>query len=104
MKTNIPHYFKWFIMLMVLTVIVSACANVTPIEQCVTEAPYNFWGGLWHGVIAPVSFSASLYSDDIAMYAVNNNGGWYNFGFLLGIGIIFGGSSRAGKKTKRQPA
>jgi hypothetical protein len=31
------------------------------------------------------------------MYGVNNNGGWYDFGFVIGAGIIFGGGSRASK-------
>jgi hypothetical protein len=25
------------------------------------------------------------------MYEVYNNGGWYDFGFVLGSGILFGG-------------
>ncbi|NCA84940.1 MAG: hypothetical protein EOM83_05110 [Clostridia bacterium] len=94
MKTKIK-IFKWLIVLAGLALVVSACADVTPIEQCITDAPYNFWGGLWHGFIAPVSFVGSLFNDNIALYAVNNNGGWYDFGFVLGAGIIFGGSSRA---------
>lgn len=74
---------------------ISGCANVTPVEACVTGDPYGFWGGLWHGIIAPVSFVISLFSDSVAMYAVHNNGGWYDFGFVLGAGILFGGGSRA---------
>jgi hypothetical protein len=31
------------------------------------------------------------------MYAVNNNGGWYDFGFVIGTGILFGGGSSASK-------
>ncbi|HOP12418.1 MAG TPA: hypothetical protein PLH09_00460 [Lentimicrobium sp.] len=48
-------------------------------------------------MIAPVSFTGSLISDSIAMYAVNNNGGWYDFGFVPGAGILFDGSSRASR-------
>lgn len=81
-----------------LAMVMTACADVTPIEKCVTDTPYGFWGGLWHGIIAPISFVGSLFWDDIAMYAVNNNGGWYDFGFVLGAGILFGGGSRAGKR------
>ncbi|MEZ5105260.1 MAG: hypothetical protein R2757_12240 [Draconibacterium sp.] len=55
----------------------------------------GFWHGLWHGVIAPVSFVISLFSDKVAMYAVNNNGGWYDFQFVLGAGILFGGGGKA---------
>ncbi len=28
--------------------------------------------GLWHGIIAPISFIVSLFNDSVAMYAVNN--------------------------------
>jgi hypothetical protein len=66
----------------------AGCADVTQIKDCVIDKPYGFWSGLWHGFIAPISFIGSLFFDDIAMYAVNNNGGWYNFGFVLGAGIL----------------
>jgi hypothetical protein len=51
----------------------------------------GFWLGLWHGLIAPVTFIISLFSRSVAMYEVHNNGGWYNFGFLLGMMILLGG-------------
>ena len=54
----------------------------------------GFWRGLWHGIISPVTFIISLFSRNIQMYEVHNNGNWYNFGFLLGVIIIFGGGSR----------
>jgi hypothetical protein len=82
---------------LMMVVLLMGCADVTPIQECVVDSPYGFWGGLWHGIIAPIGFIASLFSDDIAMYAVNNNGGWYDFGFVLGAGILFGGGSRASK-------
>lgn len=73
----------------------TGCADVTPVQDCLPDDPYGFWGGLWHGTIAPLSWLGSLFSDDIAIYAVNNNGGWYDFGFILGIGALGGGSSKA---------
>jgi hypothetical protein len=51
------------------------------------------WLGLWHGIIAPVTFVISLFNPDIQMYDVHNNGNWYNFGFLLGMGVFFGATS-----------
>ena len=83
---------------LLMAALVSGCADVTPIKDCVVDAPCGFWFGLWHGIIAPISFAGSLFIDGIAMYAVNNNGGWYDFGFVIGAGILFGGGSRAGKK------
>ena len=38
------------------------------------------------------SWIVSLFSDEIAIYAVYNNGAWYDFGFVLGIGSV-GGST-----------
>tara|TARA_R110002020_G_C15829421_1_gene734018 strand:- start:216 stop:497 length:282 start_codon:yes stop_codon:yes gene_type:complete len=75
--------------------LLTGCADAVQIKECVIDTPYGFWGGLWHGIIAPFSFIGSLFSDDIAMYAVNNSGGWYNFGFVLGAGILFGGSGKS---------
>lgn len=93
-KNSILSLTKAILILLVLFSFYS-CAEVSHIEKCVTEAPYGFWGGLWHGIIAPIGFIGSLISEDIAMYAVNNNGGWYDFGFVLGAGILFGGGSKA---------
>lgn len=77
----------------------SGCAEVQPtITPCLVGQTYGFWGGLWHGIIAPFSFVGSLFNDDIAVWAVNNNGSWYTFGFILGIGALTGGSSKAKSK------
>jgi hypothetical protein len=53
----------------------------------------GFWHGLWHGFILLFTFIASLFSDNVDIYEVHNSGGWYNFGFLLGVMIFFGGGS-----------
>ena len=77
--------------LIILTAIaLTGCADVSHVQEClpITEHTYGFWGGMWHGMISQVAFIGSLFSDDIAIYAVNNNGGWYNFGFVGGLGII----------------
>jgi hypothetical protein len=36
------------------------------------------------------------------MYEVHNNGGWYNFGFILGMSIIFGGSAGGASSRRRR--
>ena len=82
---------------LVIVLFLTGCAEMIPITDCVTAEPYKFLGGLWHGIIAPFSFVCSLFMDDVAMYAVNNNGGWYDFGFVTGAGILFGGSGKATK-------
>ena len=86
------------LILFAVLLMASGCAGVTDIEACCIHEPYGFWSGFWHGLIAPVSFFGSLLSEHISMYAVNNNGGWYDFGFVIGAGILFGGGSRATRR------
>jgi Phr family secreted Rap phosphatase inhibitor len=74
--------------------LLSSCAHSTNVEDCIGNDTSGFWSGLWHGIIAPISFFGSLVFNDIAVFAVDNNGGWYNFGFLLGVGGLFGGAGR----------
>ena len=79
----------------VVLFLMTGCAPSVSVDQCIENDLYGFWGGLWHGIIAPISFILSLFMDDVAMYAVNNTGSWYDFGFVLGAGILFGGSGKA---------
>jgi hypothetical protein len=62
----------------------------------------GFWMGLWQGIICPVTFIISLFTDNVQMYEVHNNGGWYNFGFLLGVMIIFGGGGGGACRGRRR--
>jgi hypothetical protein len=52
--------------------------------------PAGFWSGLWHGMIAPITFFVSLFVDGVSIYETKNNGRWYEFGFMLGIGAYAG--------------
>jgi hypothetical protein len=65
----------------------------------------GFWLGLWHGIISPITFIISLFKDTISIYEVHNNGGWYNFGFLLGAICIVGSGSGKGScgKMRKSP-
>lgn len=88
------------IALLVLALILTACtAGVNPELGVAPEGGdvAGFWMGLWHGIIAPVTFVISLFTDNVNIYEVHNNGNWYDFGFVLGAGILFGGGGAAGR-------
>lgn len=57
----------------------------------------GFWGGLWHGIISPITFVVGWFNHSVDVWEVNNNGGWYTFGFLLGVGGFLKGSSSSSK-------
>jgi hypothetical protein len=89
--------FAWFLAILLMA---SACAPVVSIEACVSEVPYGFGYGVLHGLIAPFVFIIGLFRDDLAIYAVNNTGTWYDFGFLIGATIIFGGSGKHSSRNR----
>lgn len=60
----------------------------------------GFWPGLWHGLIAPITFIISLFVDTINAYEVHNNGNWYNFGFVLGLSCSLGGGASGAAKRR----
>jgi len=62
----------------------------------------GFWQGLWHGLISPITFVISLFSDNVHLYEVYNNGGWYNFGFVLGASATLGGSGGGAASRRRR--
>ena len=64
-----------FILLMVL-------AGCAPGPNTLADSPdqegevAGFWLGLWQGIITPITFIISLFSEKVHMYEVYNNGGW----------------------------
>lgn len=91
-----------FVLLVMVVFLFTACV-ASPNEMANTENPAGkvagFWQGLWHGVIAPITFVVSLFNKNVGVYEVHNNGGWYNFGFILGVMIIFGGGGGGGRRA-----
>ena len=78
--------------------LLAACAT----QGAATVAPTapGFLLGLWHGFIFPAAWVISLFSSDVAIYAVPNNGGWYDFGYFLGI-VVFGVGARKSRTIYR---
>ncbi len=57
----------------------------------------GFLEGVWHGFIFPIAWIISLFTDDIAVYAVPNNGTWYDFGYFVGI-VFLGVGARSSRR------
>ena len=55
----------------------------------------GFFLGLWHGLIMPFAFIASLFVNNLSIYEVHNSGVWYNLGYLIGLASILGGGGSA---------
>jgi hypothetical protein len=100
------------VLLSVFLLLLAACAPGPNIARDTPDETGNiagFWLGMWHGLICPITFLLSLFSDSVHLYEVHNNGGWYNFGFLIGASATLGGGTRASArrsaiKTERRSA
>lgn len=82
---------------LLVLVTLSGCAAGANPEQMPGGA--GFWLGLWHGIIVPVTFIVSLFTDSVSIYAVDNNGNWYDFGFVLGLALFSGPFMAAGRRS-----
>lgn len=87
---------KRILPLIVMALALSACVATEAPSAISPEAP-GFMLGVWHGFVFPVSFVLSLFTDDIAVYAVPNNGHWYDFGYFAGI-CFLGVGARSSKR------
>ncbi|MCK9218903.1 MAG: hypothetical protein M0P47_02495 [Bacteroidales bacterium] len=86
--------------LFLIVIIFTGCANKEVVASCLKGHTFGFWGGLWHGIIAPIDLIAMLWRDDVSVFAQNNNGAWYAFGFIIGSGGwgFLGGKGASGRK------
>lgn len=91
--------FKWLLFIPFMLLLTSCTAGG---EQFTTESPAGFWYGLWHGIISLISLVIHLFNDTVMVYERNNTGGWYDFGFLLGVIFIWGGGTHISCKSAAQ--
>jgi hypothetical protein len=90
--------FLLFLIVVLLTVLLAACGTENPMKNVPlgeTNRVYGFWNGLWDGWTAIFAFIGNLFGGHYGIYQVHNNGIWYDFGFLLGIGVLARGSISA---------
>lgn len=91
---GLPRWFRARLAATVLPLLLAAC-TATQIPEAVRPGAPGFLLGVWHGFIFPVAWVISLFSDRVAIYAVPNNGGWYDFGFFVGV-MVFGVGAKGG--------
>ena len=101
MKTKTLLILSLFILL-----IISACtAGANTMLNATNSAGEiaGFWQGLWHGFIGLFTFIISLFKENVSVYEVHNNGGWYNFGFIFGMMMFWGGGGKGCCGKKKDP-
>ncbi|MDX1295864.1 MAG: hypothetical protein R3302_06345 [Sulfurimonadaceae bacterium] len=92
------HTRLWHSLVLLLAVMMlTACTAGDVIFT--EETPAGFWYGLWHGMISVITLIVHIFVDTVQVYEVNNTGGWYDAGFLLGVILVWSGSSHVSCKS-----
>lgn len=78
-------------LVLLVALALTGCADHLSFAQAMTHESVGFWRGYWHGAILPFAWLVSLFDKDVAIYAIYNNGGWYDFGYLLGVSSLLAG-------------
>ena len=83
------------ILLVSLLCLTGCVAQPATIIECVDypRVPSGFFSGIWHGIISPISLIAQALGANWSVYDIVNTGGWYDFGFLLGVASSLGSST-----------
>lgn len=100
-KSAMPILFLGLVILL----LISSCSNYQDVTECLDGKVYGFWNGLWHGIIAPIDLIAMIWREDVSVFATNNNGFWYAFGFVLGSGgwgFLGGRGAKSSRKRRRE--
>jgi hypothetical protein len=95
MKTHRQVF--WMALAILASFVLVGCAPGN--ERFAAESPAGFFWGLWHGAISMITLVVGIFSDSVSVYEAQNTGGWYDFGFLLGVAAAWGGGGRGGEHT-----
>lgn len=96
MKTS--NLIRWSPVCILALFLLTSCA---PGNEKFDVDPAGFVMGLWHGFISLFTFFISLFDNTVKIYETSNSGWPYNLGFIIGIMIFYGGSTKGGSRKWR---
>jgi len=83
----------------------AACATQPVVERHVEPMAFHgFFWGVWHGFVAWFALIGHIFNPETRVYAYPNGGGWYDFGFLLGISLWAGGGGASARGRRSRSA
>ena len=94
---------KRWVLFAAIVLAVALLAGCAPAASSASGTnPAGFWAGLWQGFIVLFTFIISLFNHSVGIYEVNNNGAWYNFGYVLGVMLFWGGGGGGAAGSRRR--
>ena len=80
---------RWPVILVGLLFLAVCATQPKTVAELLAQEPAGFFSGLFHGFTIPFAFIGSIVTD-YRIYAFPNTGGWYDFGYLIGVGLLMG--------------
>lgn len=74
---------KYKLLILIFTLLCSSCSGGNSEVE-----PAGFFIGFLQGFVIYFSWILSLFNDNIVIYESFNNGGWYDFGYVLGVATL----------------
>ncbi len=90
-----PPKRLYFATLVASILLIASCAH-QPVPAAYD--PPGFFMGVWNGLTIFFALIGHLFDNSIRIYAFPNSGGWYDFGFFLGVCIFGGGGGSAASR------
>jgi len=73
--------------IVLLSVLMFAACATQPTDYDAYDPP-GFFTGIWYGMTVFFSLIGHLFDSTIRIYTFPNSGGWYDFGFFTGMGVL----------------
>ena len=82
-----------------LALLLTGCAPGS--ENFAVDDRANFFHGVWHGWIAPITLVWQIFDGDIRIYEPHNTGWWYDLGYYMAVISGFGSVALSRRKQRK---
>lgn len=88
-KTHARSVFSFLTVIFFISVLLTGSIDFVSLAKDSAIEQSGLLAGLWHGFMILPAFCFSLFDGKVAIYAVQNTGVAYDFGFLIGAFSYF---------------
>ena len=89
-------------LMLVLVAAFLLLASCVPGRGKYEDKKAEFFTGIWHGAISPVTMVIGVFDKKTRIYETDNTGRMYDIGFIAGIFLIWTGSCSQHRRTCRK--
>lgn len=102
MKKN--KFLLVLVILILATLLLTACGGPNPMKGVADESGKiaGFFKGIWDGWTVLWAFLFMTFGGHYSLYEVFNTGWGYSLGYVIGLGLLYGGFARSTRIVYRK--